>query len=570
MANEKVILRRGPHNSIPQTKVPGTILVETDTGNVFVDDTTAQDGRIQLSGKYAQYDLNNKPLVDKVDKVEGKDLSTNDYTNEDKEKLSGIEEGANKIVVDSEMSSTSENPVQNKVIHDSLSKVTKFIVNFTIDQSSVPIVIPEGHSREEYYTCTCDKTFAEIETAISSNRPIEYRVYQKNYTDTYTTLEQTSYKRNIQLTVKPLVLYPDGNIIITELPRYVKRVNNIYPNDDNGFITLKTSDIENDSGYITSAAVENADWDESDTSSKSYIKNRTHYRNISVQTLVTSQSYLDNAMTKNSNTNLTIGGDMWTNRTPPFTIDQGDVSVSEGDLIHYHLTVEMNNSSSEVIEGDTNLVALTEAQEGTEGTIVSVSLIGFKINVSTGGSIYVAFPHSTSSLQTGYAYCTESPNFTLTIHNITAQSVTSYSKLDKNYIPSDIQAAALATPVYIDGVKFDGSNDISRFAVCESAADASEKVCTIPGLPSLNIKTGTIITVLFKNGNSYTGNNLLLTVGNRTRQIMYRGTYLDGDEAILSKNQVLNFVCKGSWHIVGALPEKLDLSNIKIDDGSID
>ena len=46
MANEKVVLRRGPHDSIPETKVPGTILVETDTGNVFVDDSTEE--RIQL------------------------------------------------------------------------------------------------------------------------------------------------------------------------------------------------------------------------------------------------------------------------------------------------------------------------------------------------------------------------------------------------------------------------------------------------------------------------------------------------------------------------------------------
>lgn len=46
MANEKVVLRRGPHDSIPATNVPGTILVETDTGNVFVDNTT--DERIQL------------------------------------------------------------------------------------------------------------------------------------------------------------------------------------------------------------------------------------------------------------------------------------------------------------------------------------------------------------------------------------------------------------------------------------------------------------------------------------------------------------------------------------------
>lgn len=38
-----------------------------------------------------------KSLGSKVDKVEGKGLSTNDYTNDDKDKLTNIEDGANKV-----------------------------------------------------------------------------------------------------------------------------------------------------------------------------------------------------------------------------------------------------------------------------------------------------------------------------------------------------------------------------------------------------------------------------------------------------------------------------------------
>lgn len=56
-------------------------------------------------------------IEDKVDKVEGKDLSTNDYTTAEKTKLAGIETGANKTVVDSTLSDTSTNPVQNKIIN---------------------------------------------------------------------------------------------------------------------------------------------------------------------------------------------------------------------------------------------------------------------------------------------------------------------------------------------------------------------------------------------------------------------------------------------------------------------
>lgn len=57
----------------------------------------------------------------KVDKVDGKGLSTNDYTTTEKNKLAGIAEGANKTVVDSALSSSSTNPVQNKVINTALS-----------------------------------------------------------------------------------------------------------------------------------------------------------------------------------------------------------------------------------------------------------------------------------------------------------------------------------------------------------------------------------------------------------------------------------------------------------------
>ena len=56
-----------------------------------------------------------------VRKVDGKDLSTNDFTTEYKTKLEGIEAGANKTVVDEALSETSTNPVQNKVLNAALS-----------------------------------------------------------------------------------------------------------------------------------------------------------------------------------------------------------------------------------------------------------------------------------------------------------------------------------------------------------------------------------------------------------------------------------------------------------------
>lgn len=56
-----------------------------------------------------------------VSKEAGKVLSSNDYTTAEKNKLAGIEEAANKTVVDSALSASSTNPVQNKVVNTALA-----------------------------------------------------------------------------------------------------------------------------------------------------------------------------------------------------------------------------------------------------------------------------------------------------------------------------------------------------------------------------------------------------------------------------------------------------------------
>lgn len=51
-----------------------------------------------------------------VKKVFGKGLSENDYSDEEKEKLAGIAEGANRTVTDEALNTVSENPIQNKAV----------------------------------------------------------------------------------------------------------------------------------------------------------------------------------------------------------------------------------------------------------------------------------------------------------------------------------------------------------------------------------------------------------------------------------------------------------------------
>lgn len=56
-----------------------------------------------------------------VQKETGKGLSANDYTTKEKEKLAGIANGATKVIVDGELSSSSTNPVQNKIVNAALA-----------------------------------------------------------------------------------------------------------------------------------------------------------------------------------------------------------------------------------------------------------------------------------------------------------------------------------------------------------------------------------------------------------------------------------------------------------------
>lgn len=83
--------------------------------------TTVDSALSSTSTNPVQNKVINSSLSGKVDKVDGKGLSTNDYTTDEKNKLAGIEAGANKTVVDTALSSTSTNPVQNKVVNTALA-----------------------------------------------------------------------------------------------------------------------------------------------------------------------------------------------------------------------------------------------------------------------------------------------------------------------------------------------------------------------------------------------------------------------------------------------------------------
>lgn len=92
-----------------------------DEGEV---DTKVGNLQSQINNKASQSDLNSlsSTVSNKVDKVTGKGLSTNDYTTVEKEKLRDIESEANKTVVDSVLSNNSFNPVQSRVIYEAIQR----------------------------------------------------------------------------------------------------------------------------------------------------------------------------------------------------------------------------------------------------------------------------------------------------------------------------------------------------------------------------------------------------------------------------------------------------------------
>ena len=83
------------------------------------------DNRLDIeSTNPVQNKVITKELYNKVDKVPGKDLSQNDYTNIDKAKLEGIEEGATRVIVDTiQLDSESGNAISNSLVAQAITNV---------------------------------------------------------------------------------------------------------------------------------------------------------------------------------------------------------------------------------------------------------------------------------------------------------------------------------------------------------------------------------------------------------------------------------------------------------------
>lgn len=139
----------------------------------FGSEITVDSALSSSSTNPVQNKVINTALSGKVDAVSGKGLSTNDYTTAEKTKLSGIAEGANKTVVDSALSSSSTNPVQNKVVNTALA-------------GKVDAVSGKGLSTNDYTTAEktklsgiaegANKTVVDSSLSSTSTNPVQNKV----------------------------------------------------------------------------------------------------------------------------------------------------------------------------------------------------------------------------------------------------------------------------------------------------------------------------------------------------------------------------------------------------------
>lgn len=85
-------------------------------------------------------------LGTKVDKVEGKGLSTNDFTTEEKNKLAAIENGATKTIVDDALNTSSTNPVQNAAVANAVNDINNRIGESSISDQIAAYAAPISHT----------------------------------------------------------------------------------------------------------------------------------------------------------------------------------------------------------------------------------------------------------------------------------------------------------------------------------------------------------------------------------------------------------------------------------------
>ena len=85
-------------------------------------------------------------LENKVDKVDGLGLSTNDFTTEEKNKLAAIESGATKTIVDDTLNTSSTNPIQNATVASDIDDINTRLGESSVSDQIAAYAAPLSHT----------------------------------------------------------------------------------------------------------------------------------------------------------------------------------------------------------------------------------------------------------------------------------------------------------------------------------------------------------------------------------------------------------------------------------------
>lgn len=89
----------------------------------------------------------------KVDKILGKGLSSNDYTDTEKEKLQGIETGATRNTIDQTFSATSQNAQSGKAVAEAI-KDKQDIIEIPVDDFTIDADFLSGYGNQNCFIAT--------------------------------------------------------------------------------------------------------------------------------------------------------------------------------------------------------------------------------------------------------------------------------------------------------------------------------------------------------------------------------------------------------------------------------
>lgn len=160
-------------NDAPQSI--GALWIDLDDDSVdgnLVDETLTQRGMAADAGEVG------RRLNGKVEKIDGKGLSANDYTTDEKNKLAGIQAEANKTIVDNALSDTSINPIQNKVVQNALSGLISQVATKQDKILTRLIVLPAANWVDNVQTVQVEGVTSE-NTVISSPSPASFVKYNE-------------------------------------------------------------------------------------------------------------------------------------------------------------------------------------------------------------------------------------------------------------------------------------------------------------------------------------------------------------------------------------------------------